>query len=244
MLSTEFGSQYFWRGFQIGCYTCHFGPAGSDTNPNRPAVVSNGTVSTRLNTPVNVALQASDPDGNILTLRIVSQSANGTVGLNGTVATYFPDTGFTGNDQFTFAAWDGSTDSNLGTITVSVNGQQSNPTATPTPVARFTPTATLPARSTATPPPRPTATSTLRPTATTTRVSTPAATATRVQTRPGATATLARPTPTRTVRLRLTPTPADDREGFVTPESGSPTRRAGFARWRRWAASLRPWGAR
>ena len=120
LLSTSFGSKYFWRGFQVGCYACHRGPSGEDANANRPAVVSNASVVTSVNTPVQVSLQAKDPDGNALTLRIVSQPAHGTVGLTNRTATYFPDADFTGTDNFTFAAWDSSTDSNLGTIAVSV----------------------------------------------------------------------------------------------------------------------------
>ncbi len=74
----------------------------------------------RLGRPYRSPLQATDPDGNALTLRIVSQPANGTVGLVGTVATYYPMTGTSGADTFTYAASDGSTESNLGTVTVSV----------------------------------------------------------------------------------------------------------------------------
>ena len=44
-----------------------------------------------------------------------------TVGLTGTTATYYPDRGYAGTDTFTFAAWDGETDSNLGTATVTVS---------------------------------------------------------------------------------------------------------------------------
>jgi PKD repeat protein len=72
------------------------------------------------NVPVEIPLSASDADGNSLTLRIVSQPANGTVGLVGTVATFYPFTGFSGSDSFTYAAWDGSTNSNLGSGSVTV----------------------------------------------------------------------------------------------------------------------------
>jgi hypothetical protein len=137
-----FGGKLFWRGFQIGCYTCHLGPGNGDGNPNRPAVVTNASVSTALDIPVSVSLQATDPNGNPLVLRIVSQPANGAVGLNGRVATYFPFAGFTGGDSFTFAAWDGSTDSNLGTVSVTVGGVGPSPTATPT--SAQTPPATPP----------------------------------------------------------------------------------------------------
>lgn len=56
------------------------------------------------------------------TLRIISQAANGSIGLNTNtgVATYFPNPGFVGTDQFTFAAYDGSKNSNLATGTVTV----------------------------------------------------------------------------------------------------------------------------
>ena len=29
LLNTEFGTKYFWRGFQVGCYTCHQGERGA-----------------------------------------------------------------------------------------------------------------------------------------------------------------------------------------------------------------------
>ena len=139
MLSTEFGTKMFWRGFQIGCYTCHRGPNDESANPNRAPVVMSRSIGTGVDVPVSAILQASDADGNGLTLRIVSQAAHGTVGLSGTMATYFPEAGFSGVDTFTFAAWDGSTDSNLGTITVSVGVMP--PTATPTgPLGAPTPT--------------------------------------------------------------------------------------------------------
>jgi len=119
-LSTELGSKSFWRGFQIGCYTCHRGPSNENRNNNRAPVVSNVSVSTGMRAQVSVTLPASDADGDTLTVRIVSQPGNGTVGLLGNVATYLPFPDFHGSDSFTFAAWDGSTDSNLGTGVVTV----------------------------------------------------------------------------------------------------------------------------
>jgi PKD repeat protein len=119
---SAFGTKAIWRGFQIGCYTCHNGPSSDNANPNTPAVVTNLTAATGAGVPVGIRLQASDADGDALTLRIVSQPTNGTVGLSGTLATYFPVPGFSGTDTFTYAAWDGSTDSNLGQVTVAVGG--------------------------------------------------------------------------------------------------------------------------
>ncbi len=195
MLSTSFGARYFWRGFQVGCYACHQGPGSETANPNQAPVVSNAAVSTGLNTPVIAPLRAADPDGDPLILRIVLQPAHGTVGLSGTVATYFPDAGFIGGDAFTFAAWDGSIDSNLGTITVSVNA--AGPTAMPT--ATSTPPRPTSATSTRTPMPRPSATAT--------RPLTPSRTPTRTR-------TPTRSIPTATPRRTPTPTPQEPDDLF------------------------------
>ncbi len=119
-LTTKFGTKTFWRGFTVSCYACHDGPSSESASSNRPPTASNASASTTDGTPVAIPLAASDPDGNALTLRVVGQPANGRAGLAGTQATYFPDPGFVGTDRFTFAAWDGATDSNLATVTVAV----------------------------------------------------------------------------------------------------------------------------
>lgn len=119
-ISSDFGTKVFWRGFQIGCYACHDGPDSEDPSPNRAPVVRHASLTTVISQPAAVNLRASDPDQNPLTLRIVSQPAHGTVGVQGRVATYYPDSGFAGPDKFTFAAWDGKIDSNLGTVAVTV----------------------------------------------------------------------------------------------------------------------------
>lgn len=117
-----FGTKHFWRGFQIGCYGCHAGPNDEDRNPNHAPVADDATLATTTDTPASATLVAHDADGQALDLRIVSQPAHGTTALAGTTATYFPESGFAGSDAFTFAAWDGQTNSNLATVTVSVGG--------------------------------------------------------------------------------------------------------------------------
>jgi hypothetical protein len=120
-LSTEYGTKSFWRHFQISCYACHNGPNSDDRTRNRPPSVTNGMAVTTAGHPVSLTLAGTDPDRNPLTFRIVSQPANGTVAVSGATATFFPAAGFQGSDLFTFAAWDGFTNSNLGTIGVSVH---------------------------------------------------------------------------------------------------------------------------
>ncbi len=115
-----FGTKTFWRGFQIGCYTCHQGPSNDHANSNHPAVASNVSASTAAGQAVALTLPATDADNNPLTLRIVSQPQHGTVALTNRQATCLPDPTFVGTDSFTFAAWDGSTDSNFGTANLTV----------------------------------------------------------------------------------------------------------------------------
>ncbi len=105
------------RGAQIGCYNCHLGPSNSNPNTSLAPTVSNLATNTSNDQLIAFALPAT---GTGLTFHIFSQPANGTVGLSNNVATYFPNPGFTGTDTFTFAAYDGSKNSNLGTGTVSV----------------------------------------------------------------------------------------------------------------------------
>lgn len=131
-LSRTFGARTmnnraFFKGQQVGCYTCHNGPRDDDSTSNRAPVASSLALATAINLPGRVVLAATDADRNPLTFRIVSQPANGTVGLSGGIATYFPFDGVSGPDAFTYTAWDGSTDSNLATVSVIVGTQPPPP---------------------------------------------------------------------------------------------------------------------
>ena len=138
-----FGTRHFWPGFQIGCYNCHNGPQGGENaTSNTPASARTLSATTGAERPVTVALQASDPNGNALTFRIVTQPAHGTASLSGSTATYYPAPGFVGKDAFTFSAWDGSTDSNLGTVNVTITPEEGVLTArAAVPVAAYPNTA-------------------------------------------------------------------------------------------------------
>jgi len=105
------------RGAQVGCYTCHNGPSSESANTSAAPTVTNVSTNTTNDQSVSITLPAT---GSGLTLRIISQPANGSVGLSNNVATYFPEPGFIGTETFTFAAYDGAKNSNLGTGTVTV----------------------------------------------------------------------------------------------------------------------------
>ncbi|MEI6351692.1 MAG: Ig-like domain-containing protein [Verrucomicrobiota bacterium] len=118
VLSTEYGTKTFWRGTQIGCYSCHNGPEGEGSGPTAPKV-TNATLTRIPGATPAIDLSASPSTA---VVRIVSQPAHGTVALVGRRATYFPDAGYAGPDSFKFAARDASNsvDSNLGTVTIAM----------------------------------------------------------------------------------------------------------------------------
>jgi ferredoxin len=105
------------RGALIGCYTCHNGPSDDSMNSSAIPTVSNVSGNTAnslvLNLPVTVTPATA-------TLRIISQPANGSLGVTNRTLTYFASPGFVGADTFTYAAWDGSKNSLLATGRVTV----------------------------------------------------------------------------------------------------------------------------
>ncbi len=127
------GGQALFRGAIVGCYQCHNGPSG-EGDPGPAPAVSSVSAATAAGEAVAITLPAT---GSGLTLRIISQAAHGAVGLVGRIATYFPDPGFAGVDTFTFAAYNGSRNSNLGTGTVTVgSGAAVPPTITTQPASQ------------------------------------------------------------------------------------------------------------
>jgi hypothetical protein len=94
---------------------------------NAPPVAEGQSVTTTANTPADITLRASDPDGNALTYAIASEPRSGEISgfdeATGALV-YTPAEGFTGEDRFTFSASDGTADSNTAQVTVTVNENQ------------------------------------------------------------------------------------------------------------------------
>ncbi len=105
------------QGAMIGCYNCHNGPRDENVNPSPAPIVAD--VSTNTTSGQSVAIALPVLGANAVT-RIIAQPKHGSAGWSNGVATYFPDPGFIGKDQFTFAAWDGMKNSALATGTVAV----------------------------------------------------------------------------------------------------------------------------
>ena len=100
-----------------------------ETAVNTPPVAQNQSVTTPEDTVKAITLTATDADGDTLTYWIVGQPQHGTVTLAGNVATYTPDQDYHGPDSFTFKANDGTTDSNLATVSITVTAVNDAPVA-------------------------------------------------------------------------------------------------------------------
>jgi hypothetical protein len=119
-LNTQFGTKTFWRGYEVGCYDCHNGPGTNNPSPNTPPAVANRSETTATDTPLALVLAGTDANADPLTVRIIEQPQHGAVAWNGSVATYRARDGFVGVDSFTYAAADGKSNSNRGTVTIAV----------------------------------------------------------------------------------------------------------------------------
>jgi large repetitive protein len=96
-------------------------------NNNTP-ITENINTSTDEDIAKEITLLGSDADNDNLTYTIVSNSSNGSVSLNGGIATYTPNTNWSGTDTFTYKVSDGNTDSNTSTTTITVTAVNDAPT--------------------------------------------------------------------------------------------------------------------
>jgi VCBS repeat-containing protein len=99
-------------------------------------VAADDAYTTAEDTPLTVAAPGvlgndTDPDGDQLSAWVVSGTSHGTLTLNADGAfTYTPAANFNGTDTFTYRASDGTLDSNLATVTITVTAINDAPTAT------------------------------------------------------------------------------------------------------------------
>jgi hypothetical protein len=84
-------------------------------------IASNQAVVITANTPYPIVLVATDIDLNPLTYSIVAAPANASLSGTAPNVTYTPSAGYSGSDSFTFKANDGQADSNVATVSITVN---------------------------------------------------------------------------------------------------------------------------
>jgi len=101
--------------------------------PNNPPVASDDSVTIDEDTSVSVTLFASDLDNDPLTYSVVSGSSNGVLSGTEPNMTYTPNPDYNGSDSFTFRANDGSLDSNIATVSLTIDPVNDAPTISGTP---------------------------------------------------------------------------------------------------------------
>jgi len=102
------------------------------TAKNNSPVTFDGALVVIEDTPKSGKLNASDIDGDSLTFSIVANPGHGGISDLNTSSgdfTYTPTSGYFGGDSFTFKVNDGTVDSNVSTVSITVNAENDAPTA-------------------------------------------------------------------------------------------------------------------
>ncbi len=97
---------------------------------NDVPVAKGQAVATDEDTPLPIALVASDVDGDSLSYTIVAAPAHGTLTGSGPSRTYTPAANYNGPDSFTFRVNDGQADSNVATVAITVRPVNDAPVCT------------------------------------------------------------------------------------------------------------------
>lgn len=99
------------------------------TAANDRPMAANDNITLTEDEPAAIALRGVDPDGNRLTYSIVTKPFHGSLsGIEPNVV-YEPELNFNGPDSFTFKVNDGTADSVIGTISITVTGLADAPIA-------------------------------------------------------------------------------------------------------------------
>ena len=92
---------------------------------NQRPTADSKSITTNINTPVDITLSGNDPDNDPITFSIVDQPTHGTLGAitSQNTVRYTPSTGYVGPDSFTYIARDskGATSINKATVSITVS---------------------------------------------------------------------------------------------------------------------------
>ncbi len=89
------------------------------------------SIATDEDTAKDITLTATDIDNDPLTFTVVTQPTHGTLSGTAPDLTYTPAMHFSGSDSFTFKANDGTVDSNVATVSITVTAVNEPPVADP-----------------------------------------------------------------------------------------------------------------
>ncbi len=96
---------------------------------NDPPIADDQSVTTPEDTPVAITLTGADVDGDPLTYSVATGPSNGTLSGTAPNLTYTPNADYNGPDSFTFVANDGTVDSNVATVSITVTPVNNEPVA-------------------------------------------------------------------------------------------------------------------
>ncbi len=99
------------------------------TPVNDAPIANDQSVSTAEDTAKTIVLAGTDVDGNPLTYTIVTQPTHGSLSGDAPSVTYTPTANFNGSDSFSFKVNDGSVDSNVATVSITVTAVNDAPVA-------------------------------------------------------------------------------------------------------------------
>ncbi|OWW24490.1 hypothetical protein B4Q04_14330 [Zobellia sp. OII3] len=98
--------------------------------PNEPPTANDFTFTVAgnsSNNAIELSGEINDPENDNLTVAIGSGPTNGNATISGTIISYTPNNGFSGNDGITYTVNDGNNPAVSGTLTVEVNGVPNEP---------------------------------------------------------------------------------------------------------------------
>ncbi|WPB76905.1 Ig-like domain-containing protein [Archangium violaceum] len=99
------------------------------TSVNDAPVALAGSAMTAEDTPVAVVLESTEVDGDTLTYTVLSGPTHGTLSGTGASRTYSPAANYHGPDSITFKVNDGTVESNVATLSLTVNSVDDAPVA-------------------------------------------------------------------------------------------------------------------
>ncbi|MGJ8672760.1 Ig-like domain-containing protein [Rubritalea sp.] len=93
---------------------------GTDPLVNAAPVADSISLTVDEDSTVNITLSGSDAEGNSLSYQVTSQPANGTLSGTAPNLSYTPNADYNGSDSFSYTANDGSSDSSIATVSITV----------------------------------------------------------------------------------------------------------------------------
>ena len=115
----EFGADEFTYRASDG--TAQSAPATASITISRAPSCDDVEVRTEVGTAVQVPLECTDDEDDVLTLSIMDEPSKGSLGsISDAVVTYTPDAGAYGHDSFTYSASDGLAESALATVSITI----------------------------------------------------------------------------------------------------------------------------